>query len=43
VSALAGWPAVAPADVGFAANASPSPTDATLPPPVTRPLVRLAS
>ena len=43
VSALAGWPAVAPAEVGLSANASPPPADATLAPAVTRPLVRLAS
>jgi formate transporter len=43
VSALAGWPAVAPAEVGLAAHASRSLAEATLPPPVTRPLVRLAS
>jgi formate transporter len=43
VSALAGWPAVAPAEVGHPANASPPPVDAALAPAVTRPLVRLAS
>jgi formate transporter len=43
VSALAGWPAVAPAEVGFAANASPPPIEVTIQPAITRPLVRLAS
>jgi formate transporter len=36
VSAIAGWPAIAPPEVGLAANASPPPVEASFQPVITR-------